>query len=148
MKQNQKVYIKGDSTRGDEVIKLLKELGGRNSYSFYDGTNENIYYFIGPDGEICGVSENETTLYSFVTEFYKEIRLPEKENLEWKPKVGSAYFCINTFGKVVVKEWEDSEDDNLLYKFGNCFITGNEAEKVRSKIFNMLNYERRMESVY
>jgi len=137
MKDEQKVYIRGNAKRYKEVIKTLTDLGGHISYSFYDGKNENVYYFIGPDGEISSVSKEESTLYSFIKEFYKEITLSKL-----KPKVGSAYFCINTFGKVVVKEWEDSEDDNLLYKFGNCFITDNEAEKVRSKIFNMLNYER------
>ena len=34
MEDKQKVYIKGSSTRGDEIIKLLKDLGGKNLHSF------------------------------------------------------------------------------------------------------------------
>ena len=41
MKQNQRVYIKGNCKRDKEVIKFLEKLGGRNAYHF-DGMIHSI----------------------------------------------------------------------------------------------------------
>ena len=75
MKQNQRVYIKGDPKRGDEVIKLLKDLGGHNS-DCLDGHNSNNYYFIAPDETIINTGAS-SLVFSFVKEFYKKIKLPK-----------------------------------------------------------------------
>ena len=57
-----KLGIKGHSTRGDEVIKLLEMLGGKNRYSLTGGDENQFYYifdeiidhsYIGPE-EISG----------------------------------------------------------------------------------------------
>lgn len=138
MEDKQKVYIKGNAERGDEVIKLLKDLGGRDSYSLYDdGTNENIYYFIGPDGEICGVSKEEHTLYSFIKEFYKEIKLER-----WKPKNEDCYYYLDDrlrIIKSIVNCWYGEDADNSRYELGNCFKTPEEAEVASNKIKEVLN---------
>ena len=42
MKEEQKVYIKGVKNRGTEVIKLLEDLGGINSYHC-SGNNNTLY---------------------------------------------------------------------------------------------------------
>ena len=47
MRDSQKVYIKGDSSRGDEVIKTLIGLGGINLNNL-DGKGEDTYYYISP----------------------------------------------------------------------------------------------------
>ena len=47
MKDEQRVYIKGNAERGNEIIKLLEDLGGNNTFS-YKGKNKDAYYFINP----------------------------------------------------------------------------------------------------
>ena len=34
MREDQKVYIKGNRNRGDEIIKLLEDLGGQNTFCY------------------------------------------------------------------------------------------------------------------
>ena len=41
--------VKGDSENGKEIISLLKLLGGDNTHE-YDGTDDNVYYFI---NDVC-----------------------------------------------------------------------------------------------
>ena len=47
-----KLAIKGHSTRGKEVIELLKMMGGDNIYSHWNGDQENMRYFINGQGNI------------------------------------------------------------------------------------------------
>lgn len=92
MEDRQKVYIKGDSKRGDEVIKLLEDLGGHNTLS-YNGKNEDAYYFINPDGIIDSVFPFRSGAFPFIKEFYKKISLPR-----WKPKNEESYYFIDDRG--------------------------------------------------
>ena len=65
--------IKGHTTRGKEVIEILKMLGGKN-IAFLDGTKDNIFYFIngniicGSHGsdKICGIK------YFSLEEFFEK----------------------------------------------------------------------------
>lgn len=134
MKQNQKVYIKGNLNRGNEVIKLLKDLGGLN-FNDCDGHNSGAYYFIGPNGVITN-DVPSGTIFSYVKEFYKEIKLPR-----WKPQCREQYFFISKEGLVVGDTWRDLISDNFCYEFGNCFRTYDEANAARDKIRNLLNNE-------
>ena len=81
MKQEMKVWIRGNSERGKEVIKMLEDLGGNNIY--YHSGNE--YYL---DSEIIGtiytISHDKAIIMSYSTqeeiakiimEEYKEIKL-------------------------------------------------------------------------
>lgn len=97
MKDSQKVYIRGDEKRSREVIKTLEDLGGIN-YNNLNGGYEDLYYYISPLGRIEDVANYEHVLLSFIKEFYKEIKLPEKDNLRWKPKDGEKYYYINDIG--------------------------------------------------
>lgn len=125
MRDSQKVYIKGDSSRGDEVIKTLIGLGGINLNNL-DGKGEDTYYYISPLGIIIGVAFYEKNMMSILKEFYKEIKLPR-----WKPKYKERYYRINWRGAVVVDIWYDTQDEEICYEFGNCFETYDKAKAAR-----------------
>ena len=81
MEDKQKVYIKGDTYRGEEVIKALENLGGINAEHYY-GNDYSGYYYINHKGEIAYVSTKKGEVYTFLQEFYKEIKLPDIK--KWK----------------------------------------------------------------
>ena len=131
MEDKQKVYLKGDSERGNEVIKILEDLGGYNSYSL-DGHNSNNYYFIAPDGIINNINVS-SLVFSFVKAFYKEIKLQE-----WKSEFDDNWYFINANGEVIKGTWNNNQIDNSCLEFGNCFSTFKEAEAARDKIKKIL----------
>lgn len=133
MKENQRVYIRGNSERGGEVIKTLKDLGGSN-LNFYFGDDNTGYYYINPNGVIIHASTEESTAYPFLREFYKEIKLSR-----WKPKYKERYYRISWEGRVVDDTWTDTQDEEICYEFGNCFRTPEEAREASRKIEEMLN---------
>lgn len=133
MENKQKVYIKGNPSRGNEVIKTLEDLGGRSMGNF-DGKSTNIYYLINPDEVIGAVSIFDTLILPFIKEFYKEIKLPR-----WKPEYAKRFFYINPSGIVGVNVWYDTNVNESYYEFGNCFKTFEEAEAARDKIKEILN---------
>lgn len=132
MEDKQKVYIKGNFQRGDEVIKFLEDLGGRNIHSL-DGQNSDNYYFITPEGVINNIAPLANSIFSFVKEFYTEIKLPR-----WKPKFKECFYRITWTGTVIKDICYSSRDFELCYKFGNCFRTFREAEATRDKIKEIL----------
>ena len=118
MKDEQKVYIKGDPTRGNEIIKLLTNLGGTNNL-YYTGTDEDAIYFINTKGEIDWTSNSNTSMIlPYIKEFYKEMKLPR-----WKPKHGDYYYFINYKGMAMRSTWVNSVNEDAMYEFGNCFKT-------------------------
>ncbi len=134
MKDEQKVYIKGDPTRGNEIIKLLTNLGGTNNL-YYTGTDEDAIYFINTKGEIDWTSNSNTSMIlPYIKEFYKEMKLPR-----WKPKHGDYYYFINYKGMAMRSTWVNSVNEDAMYEFGNCFKTENEAIEARDKIKEILN---------
>ena len=132
MKDEQRVYIKGNAERGNEIIKLLEDLGGNNTFS-YEGNNKDAYYFINPNGEIDWTYDSGG-VFPYVKEFYKEIKLPR-----WKPKYNERYYSVSWLGRVMSNKWYGTCDDELSYQFGNIFKTREEAELARDKIKEMLN---------
>lgn len=133
MEDKQKVYIKGNAERGNEVIKLLIDLGGQNSLNYY-GDDTSVYYYISPNREISHVCTERNPVYHFIKEFYKEIELPK-----WKPKYKERYYRMDWHGKVVDDTWYGTRDEKICYEFGNCFRTKEEAEAARDKIQKVLN---------
>lgn len=125
MKEEQKIYIKGNLERGSEVIKILTDLGGRNTYS-YAGDSFDSYYFINPCG-IISVSDFNSEVFSFVKEFYKEIDLPK-----WKPKNEECYKApwkhkyFEPFQKVLIP----GIIGNVHYWFANLYSHYNKKYKV------------------
>lgn len=132
MKEEWKIFIKGVKDRGEEVIKTLTDLGGKNTYR-YNGENDNIYYYIAPNGVIKMVASTYEA-FSFVKEFYREIKLPR-----WKPKYKERYYRINWRGAVVDDIWHDTQDERLCYEFGNCFETHDKAKEASYKVQEILN---------
>ncbi len=133
MKEEQRVYIKGNIERGNEVIKYLEDLEGHNSH-FLNGKNPNAYYFINPNGIIVNNYYIGSEAFSYVKEFYKEISLPK-----WKPKYKERYYRISWEGRVIDDIWTDTQDEEICYEFGNCFKTYEEAKEASRKIEELLN---------
>lgn len=134
MKAEQKVYIKGDRNRGDEIIKLLTDLGGTNNL-YYTGKDEDAVYFINPQGEIDWTHDSNTSIIlPYIKEFYKEIKLPR-----WKPKYDENYYCFTDMEGIIVEKWKDNPTDSWRYDFGNCFKSYEEAKEAINKIKNVLN---------
>lgn len=77
MKESQKVYIKGVPGRGAEVIKTLKDLGGKNCH--VDGADPECLYFIGHKGSIS-LLLSDSEFGEIIADNYREIKLPER----WK----------------------------------------------------------------
>jgi hypothetical protein len=134
MKDCQKVYIRGIKNRGADVIKLLEDLGGINSYHC-SGNYDTLYYYIGPDGNINCEDIGGNGTYIFLKEFYTEISLERKK---WKPEYKDCYYHINVIGDVIRSIWANSQMDKLCLEFGNCFKTKEEAEVAKYKIKEML----------
>lgn len=135
MEDKQKVYIKGNIERGDEIIKYLEDLGGRNSHHI-NGKNVNAYYFINPNGIIANNYCSGSEVFPYVKEFYKEVKL-----LRWKPKNEEFYYFIDDRGTIITSMWNKygERKHNLRYELGNVFKTRKEAELARDKIKEILN---------
>lgn len=132
MEDKQKVYIKGNSKRGDEVIKLLKDLGGRNT-QVLTGEKEDAYYFINPEEVIDFAYTFGSAIWPFIKEFYKEVKLPR-----WKPEYRESYYFLDSNGIIVEAVWHSKQNDISRYEFGNCFVGIDEAKIARDKIKEML----------
>ena len=134
MKDEQKIYIKGNAERGNEIIKLLEDLGGKNTFSC-NGKTEGAIYFINPKGDIDNTSNSNTSMIlPYIKEFYKEIELPR-----WKPKYDETYYYFTDMESVMVGKWKNNPTDSWRYDFGNCFKSYGEAKEAIIKIKNVLN---------
>lgn len=135
MKDSQKVYIRGVKNRGAEVIKLLEDLGGINSYHC-SGNHNNLYYYIGPDGNINCEDIRGNEVYLFLKEFYKEISLERKK---WKPENNEDYWYINDVGEICHTSYNQFMiRDNKHVAVGNCFKTEVDAFAARLRIKEIL----------
>lgn len=77
-----KRYIKGNTERGSEVIKVLEELGGKNKTNL-SGVFSNCFYYIKEDNEIDVLNES-STFGKLIQECFEEIKLPERHNIAIK----------------------------------------------------------------
>lgn len=79
MKEEWKAYIKGVPYRGDEVIKILVDLGGRNEANLCNAENDYYVYYINHKGDIdCENIDSE--IAQIIMDNYTELHLPEN----WK----------------------------------------------------------------
>lgn len=124
MKEEQKVYIKGNSSRGAEVIKALTDLGGINSES-YVGDYEKGLYYINPRGKIECIYDYEFSPECLlVKEFYREIKLPERK--KWKD---GTLLVRNNVGKkeyLVYSHMDEKNNGNIvsyLYAYDEGYRT-------------------------
>ena len=122
MEDKQKVYIKGNPSRGDEVIKALTDLGGSNIHS-HTGASNDTYYYISPNGVINVAAPDGEVCYPFLKEFYKEIKLPEIKkwkdgNLLVRPNFGKKEYAVYSDKKAKF------DDEIMLYAYANDKIYG------------------------
>lgn len=107
MKEEWKVYIKSVSGRGDEVIKMLEDLGAKNSFD-YEGNKLEALYYIWHDGSIhVELIDNEYG--QIIMDNYRELKLPEK----WKD--GDLIVCHMLSGN----KYAVYSDDSELMTFNN-----------------------------
>ena len=78
MIEEQKVYIRGVQGHGEEVIRELEDLGGKNSH--YSGEDSNYIYYISHDGSVSLVSI-KSEFGQIIMDNYREIKIPEQR---WK----------------------------------------------------------------
>lgn len=69
-----KKYIRGNKKRGAEVIKVLEELGGKNTCKF-SGKDEDCFYYINADNIITFVKT--PAFKSIIQECFEELELIE-----------------------------------------------------------------------
>lgn len=102
-----KKYIRGHSTRGDEVIKELEKLGGVNKYGFVCVFPSEFYIIDHTDNNcIKGVSRGYVK--ELIEQTFEEIKLPE----EFKPEEF-----------IIVTEKETRKCDGCMFEYlsyGNC----------------------------
>lgn len=84
MKEEQKVWIRGVEGRGEEVIKMLEDRGGKNVDGM-EGEDPYTLYYINHFGNIYFI-EDYDEMANIIMDYYKEIKLPEQcEHQErWK----------------------------------------------------------------
>lgn len=82
MKESQKIYIKGNKDRGDEIEAILTGLGA-TPVAGIDCDNDQFLYFIDHDNEIC-IAIIDSEVGRIIMDNYKEIELPQQPWKEWK----------------------------------------------------------------
>lgn len=139
MEQKQKVWIRGVEGRGDEVIKMLTDLGAKNCDGLA-GNDPNRVYSITTDGAIA-CTRDGVTIETLKT-YYREIKLPEKWVTGYvldtrQPVYDTLYFYITSSGDVqaaVVKGILDYQ----RFRIGNFFHTRVEANGMAEKYRQLL----------
>ena len=101
MKEEWKVYIRGNKNRGEEVIKVLTDLGTANA-SKWKGDKEDYIYFIAHDGTI-DFEDLDSETARIIMDNYTELYLPEK----WKD--GDLLVCHMLSGNRYAVYSDDSE---------------------------------------
>ena len=65
-------------------------------------------------------------------EWFEEMEEPT-DSAHWKPKIAEKYFCINEYGDVEWKVWNDDDVDNRLMAMGLVYRTEEECEEARDR---------------
>lgn len=64
---------------------------------------------------------------NILTDWFEEVNEPTR----WKPKTGDDYYSLDGVGRIVNTTWMDNTTyDQAKFDLGNCFQTGEEAERV------------------
>uniref|UniRef100_UPI0040274E13 hypothetical protein n=1 Tax=Prevotella sp. TaxID=59823 RepID=UPI0040274E13 len=139
MEQKQKVWIRGVEGRGDEVIKMLTDLGAKNRGGFV-GNDPNRVYYITTDGAIACTRDG--VIIKTLKNCCREIKLPEKWVTGYmldtrQPVYDTLYFYITSGGDVqaaLVKGILDYQ----RFRIGNFFHTVVEANGMAEKYRQLL----------
>lgn len=140
MEQKQKVWIRGVEGRGDEVIKMLTDLGAKNCDGLA-GNDPNRVYSITTDGAIA-CTRDGVTIETLKT-YYREIKLPEKWVTGYvldtrQPVYDTLYFYITSSGDVQAAVVKGSILDYQRFRIGNFFHTRVEANGMAEKYRQLL----------
>ena len=79
MEASKKVWIRGNDSRKEEVIKMLTDLGATNPYNNDGHGKGKIIYFINHNNEIQPAYTGSEFI-QIIKEEYKELTLPKKEH--------------------------------------------------------------------
>ena len=64
---------------------------------------------------------------NILTDWFEEVKEPTR----WKPEMGQTYYRVGGDGRIYDDTWvNDSAVDNGRFEIGDCFQTGEEAERV------------------
>ena len=99
MDSNKKVWIRGNEERGEEIIKMLTDLGATNPYNNDGHGKGKIIYFINHNNEIQPGYDTGNEFMEIIKEEYKELTLSKKE------------YKFEPFDKVLVRD-----DDKNIWK--------------------------------
>lgn len=86
------------------------------------------------------IEELEKQAKSILEEIEKLKKEEKEESKVWKPKDDEEYYFLNGNDEVVCDNWENHIVDVNRYETGNCFKTGEEAERLseKAKIYTQL----------
>lgn len=132
-----RLAIKGHSTRGSEVIGILKMMGGKNPA--YYGTDVNVIYTIDDKGVIRSLFFNDSVLMKMEYDIFTL-----EEFLEKYPfKVGDKVFLYDniTLGCVTGMEWDGETVKYCVYTSSECWCDVKELLK-----WNTIDNEEEMKS--
>ena len=110
---SKKLAIRGHEKRGDEVINMLKMLGGTN-YNAAFGNNDETYYFIDGEGIIdydCTLNKDDNYLVFSIEEFLAKypFKVGDKvidvadgcpgiiNEMKWDESICNIYYIISNF---------------------------------------------------
>lgn len=74
-------------------------------------------------------------------EWFEEMEEPT-DSAHWKPKIAEKYFCINEYGDVEWKVWNDDDVDNRLMAMGLVYRTEEECKKARERKLAKVRLQR------
>lgn len=128
--------IRGDEERGDEVIAMLKNLGG-SIFTNLKGVYGEWYYYVNEEGLI----DSRNISSKFFDDYELEIieLLPKKKR--WRAENEFIYYYVDSDFHVVNDR--DCRDvlDNGRYSCGNYFKTKEEAKIMAEKIKELFKNE-------
>lgn len=153
MTDEQKVYIRGVEGRGDEVIKMLTDLGADRGGFDWEGNDPKSLYFISYEGDI-GSTHDDDEIGRMLQEYRRELHLPEprkdddifvNKNILGHfainvPAIDALYFYVTDLLSVQAVISTGSDSDLQRFQAGNYFKTKEEAlavaERVKRTIWN------------
>ena len=120
MKEEWKVFIRGVDGRGNEIIKILTNLGGKNNSEWTDKYMSSYYiYIINHKGNISSVSINSETA-KIIMDNYREMKLHE-----WKD--GDVLFSRTDKSFSVYRKEKDNKSFicHIYISYDDClFVNG------------------------
>lgn len=136
---NMKIFlaIRGNYTRGNEVIKILENLGGTNKKNL-DGNEFRYFYFINLDGIIDCVFEERMLITQW------ETHTIDSYNKKYSKPNPNFIYKKNDVGKELNAEFNEiynliSDVDNMVDTFYTKHILYNKDVDVNSDIFSQMS---------